>query len=144
MLDYARPNQVGFSTVVSLGSSAELDFGEILDYLVWDFRTEAILVYIEGIRDARRFLSALRAAARVKPVMVLKVGRHPVGSRAAQAHTGAMTGDDAVFDAALRRSGVVRPEHPHPAVQQPQGTVRAFPPARASVWRSSPMAAAPV
>ncbi|MDP5239861.1 GNAT family N-acetyltransferase [Uliginosibacterium sp. 31-16] len=108
VLDYARPNQVGFSTVVSLGSSAELDFGEILDYLVWDFRTEAILVYIEGIRDARRFLSSLRAAARVKPVMVLKVGRHPVGSRAAQAHTGSMTGDDAVFDAALRRSGVVR------------------------------------
>ena len=108
VLDYARPNQVGFSNVISLGVSAELDFGEILDYLVWDFRTEAILVYIEGIRDARRFLSAIRAAARAKPVMVLKVGRHPVGSRAAQAHTGARTGDDAVFDAALRRSGVIR------------------------------------
>jgi acetyltransferase len=108
VLDYARPSQVGFSNVVSLGASAELDFGEILDYMVWDFRTEAILVYIEGVRDARRFLSALRAAARVKPVMILKVGRHPVGSRAAQAHTGSMTGDDAVFDAALRRSGVVR------------------------------------
>lgn len=108
VLDYARPNQVGFSNIVSLGASAELDFGEVLDYLVWDYRTEAILVYIEGIRDARRFLSAIRAAARVKPVMVLKVGRHPIGSRAAQAHTGAVTGDDAVFDAALRRSGVVR------------------------------------
>lgn len=108
VLDYAKPNKVGFSTVVSLGSSAELDFGEILDYLVWDFRTESILVYIEGIRDARRFLSALRAAARVKPVMVLKVGRHPAGSRAAHAHTGAVAGDDAVFDAALRRSGVIR------------------------------------
>lgn len=108
VLDYARPNQVGFSNVISLGVSADLDFGEILDYLVWDFRTEAILVYIEGIRDARRFLSAIRAAARVKPVMVLKVGRHPVGSRAAQAHTGSVTGDDAVFDAALRRSGVIR------------------------------------
>ncbi len=108
VLDYAKPNRVGFSNVISLGVSADLDFGEVLDYLVWDFRTEAILVYIEGIRDARRFLSAIRAAARVKPVMVLKVGRHPVGSRAAQAHTGAVTGDDAVFDAALRRSGVVR------------------------------------
>lgn len=108
VLDYARPNQVGFSNVISLGVSAELDFGEILDYLVWDFHTEAILVYIEGIRDARRFLSAIRAAARAKPVMVLKVGRHPAGSRAAQAHTGARTGDDAVFDAALRRSGVIR------------------------------------
>lgn len=108
VLDYARPNRVGFSNVISLGVSAELDFGEILDYLVWDFRTEAILVYIEGIREARRFLSAIRAAARVKPVMVLKVGRHPVGSRAAHAHTGAVTGDDGVFDAALRRSGVIR------------------------------------
>lgn len=108
VLDYARPNQVGFSNVVSLGVTADLDFGEILDYMVWDFRTEAILVHIEGIRDARRFLSALRAAARVKPVMVLKVGRHPMGSRAAQAHSGTLTGDDAVFDAALRRSGVVR------------------------------------
>ncbi|MEC5387944.1 GNAT family N-acetyltransferase [Uliginosibacterium sp. H3] len=108
ILDYARPNQVGFSNVVSLGLSSDLDFGEILDYMVWDFRTESILLYIEGIRDARRFLSALRAAARAKPVLILKVGRHPVGLRAAQQHTGAVAGDDAVFDAALRRAGVIR------------------------------------
>jgi len=108
ILDYARPNQVGFSNVVSLGLSSDLDFGEILDYMVWDFHTESILLYIEGIRDARRFLSALRAAARAKPVMILKVGRHPVGLRAARQHTGAIAGDDAVFDAALRRSGVIR------------------------------------
>jgi acetyltransferase len=108
ILDYARPNQVGFSNVVSLGLSSDLDFGEILDYMVWDFRTESILLYIEGIRDARRFLSALRAAARAKPVMILKVGRHPVGLRAAAQHTGAVAGDDAVFDAALRRAGVIR------------------------------------
>jgi acetyltransferase len=108
ILDYAQPNQVGFSNVVSLGMSSDLDFGEILDYMVWDFRTESILLYIEGIRDARRFLSALRAAARAKPVMLLKVGRHPVGLRAAQVHTGVNAGDDAVFDAALRRAGVIR------------------------------------
>ncbi len=108
ILDYARPNQVGFSNVVSLGLSSDLDFGEILDYMVWDYRTESILLYIEGVRDARRFLSALRAAARAKPVMILKVGRHPVGTRAARQHTGAIAGDDAVFDAALRRSGVIR------------------------------------
>ncbi|WP_018606405.1 bifunctional acetyl coenzyme A synthetase (ADP forming), alpha domain/GNAT family N-acetyltransferase [Uliginosibacterium gangwonense] len=108
VLDYARANRLGFSCIVSLGVSAELDFGEVLDYLVSDYRTSAILVHVEGIRDARRFLSALRAAARVKPVMVLKAGRHPMASRAAQAHTGAITGDDAVFEAALRRSGVVR------------------------------------
>lgn len=108
VLDYAGPNHIGFSNVISLGVSSDLDFGEILDYLVWDFRTESILLYVEGVRDARRFLSALRAAARAKPVMVLKVGRHPVGSRAAFTHTGAMPGDDAVFDAALRRAGVIR------------------------------------
>lgn len=108
ILDYAQPNHIGFSNVVSLGLSSDLDFGEILDYMVWDNRTESILLYIEGVRSARRFLSALRAAARAKPVLLLKVGRHPVGSRAAHLHTGAIAGDDAVFDAALRRSGVVR------------------------------------
>lgn len=108
VLDYARANHLGFSSIVSLGVSADLDFGEILDYLASDYRTDAILVHIEGIRDARRFVSSLRAAARAKPVMVLKVGRHPVASRAAHAHTGSITGDDAVFEAVLRRCGVIR------------------------------------
>ncbi|MFT3736755.1 MAG: GNAT family N-acetyltransferase [Rhodocyclaceae bacterium] len=108
ILDYARPNQIGFSNVVSLGASSDLDFGEILDYMVWDYRTESILLYIEGIRNARRFLSAIRAAARAKPIMILKVGRHPQSLRAAQQHTRAVVGDDAVFDAALRRAGVIR------------------------------------
>lgn len=108
MLDWALPNKVGFSSVVSLGGSVDIDFGEIIDYLANDALTEHILLYIEGIRDARRFLSSLRAAARVKPVILMKVGRHPAGSRAAVSHTGAIVGMDDVFDAAARRSGVVR------------------------------------
>lgn len=107
-LDWAAPNEVGFSSVVSLGGSSDLDFGEIIDYLANDAKTEHILLYIEGIRDARRFLSSLRAAARVKPVIVMKVGRHPAGSRAAVSHTGAIVGTDDVFDAAIRRAGAVR------------------------------------
>ncbi len=108
ILDWAKPNNVGFSSVVSLGSSSDIDFGEVLEYMVSDSRTESIFMYVEGIRDARRFMSALRAAARAKPVLLIKVGRHPVASRAALLHSGVSTGDDAVFDAALRRAGVIR------------------------------------
>jgi acetyltransferase len=108
ILDWADKAMIGFTSVVSLGAAADVDFGEILDYLVADPQTEAILLYIEGIRDARRFMSALRVAARVKPVIALKVGRYASGSRAASSHTGALVGSDAVFDAALRRGGTVR------------------------------------
>jgi acetyltransferase len=108
MLDWATPNRVGFSCIASLGASTDVDFGEIVDYLVNDPLTEHILLYIEGVRDARRFMSALRAAARVKPVILMKVGRQPAGSRAAMSHTGALVGADDVFDAAVRRAGVVR------------------------------------
>ncbi len=108
VLDWAKPNGVGFSAVASLGASADIDFAEILDFLAQDYRTEAIVLYIEGIRNARRFMSALRAAARVKPVLVLKAGRRPETLRAIQLHGGLQPGDDKVFDAALRRSGVIR------------------------------------
>lgn len=108
VLDWAAANGVGFSTVVSTGISADLDFGEILDYLVADRETDSILLYIEGIHNARSFVSGLRAAARVKPVIALKVGRHAAGSKAVQSHTGALVGADDVFDAALSRAGVVR------------------------------------
>jgi len=92
LLDWARPNNIGFSSVVSLGGSADLDFGELIDYLTYDPKTQQILLYIEGIRSARRFVSALRAAARTKPVIVMKAGRHPTGVRAAVSHTGALVG----------------------------------------------------
>ncbi|TVO65759.1 bifunctional acetate--CoA ligase family protein/GNAT family N-acetyltransferase [Denitromonas ohlonensis] len=108
ILDWARPNNVGFSAVVSLGSSRDVDFGEALEFMISDPRTESIFLYVEGLRDARRFMSALRGAARVKPVLLIKVGRHPEASKAVLSHTGAQVGDDAVFDAAIRRAGVIR------------------------------------
>lgn len=108
MLDWAEANGLGFSSVISTGASADLDFGEVLDYLAHDPATKSILMYIEGIRDARRFMSALRATARVKPIVLLKVGRHEAGSKAVQSHTGALVGGDHVFDALVRRAGVVR------------------------------------
>ncbi len=108
MLDWAETNGIGFSSVISTGASADLDFGEILDYLAVDTQTRGILLYIEGIRDARRFMSALRATARFKPIVMVKVGRHATGAKAAMSHTGALVGSDAVFDALVRRAGVVR------------------------------------
>jgi acetyltransferase len=108
MLDWATPMGVGFSSVISLGGSTDLDFGEVIDYLAFDPSTSHILIYAEGVRDGRRLVSSLRAAARAKPVIVLKVGRHPAGSRAAVSHTGAIVGRDDVFDAVVKRTGVVR------------------------------------
>jgi acetyltransferase len=108
VLDWAKSNQIGFSSVISLGSTADIDFGEILDYLVYDNRTHYILLYIEGIRNSRRFMSALRSAARIKPIILLKAGRQAAGSAAVQLHSGMLAGSDVVFDAAVRRSGVVR------------------------------------
>ena len=108
VLDWAKSNKVGFSSVISLGSTADVDFGEILDYLVYDNRTHYILLYVEGIRNARRFMSALRSAARIKPILLLKAGRHAAGSAAVRVHSGMVAGSDTVFDAAIRRAGVVR------------------------------------
>lgn len=108
ILDWAIKNGVGFSTVVSLGASTALDVADVLDFLAQDRATQSIVVYLEGIRSARRFMSALRAAANVKPVFVLKAGRKPAGSTAALTHSGAIVGSDDVFDAALQRAGAVR------------------------------------
>ncbi|MEJ2256644.1 MAG: bifunctional acetate--CoA ligase family protein/GNAT family N-acetyltransferase [Woeseiaceae bacterium] len=108
ILDWAEQNSIGFSAVVSTGIGADLDFGDYLDYLVSDYRTHAILLYIEGISDSRRFMSSLRAAARMKPVIALKVGRHSAGAAASMSHTGALVGSDETFSAALSRSGVLR------------------------------------
>ncbi len=110
ILDWAEVNDIGFSTVISTGIAADLDFGDYLDYLVTDPKTDSILLYIEGIKDARRFMSGLRAAARTKPVIVLKVGRQAASAVASMSHTGALVGSDETFSAALDRSGVVRVE----------------------------------
>ncbi len=93
---------------MSLGDSIDVDFGDLLDYFAVDRRTRAILLYVESIRDARKFMSAARAAARVKPVLVVKAGRHEQGAKAARTHTGALAGSDAVYDAAFRRAGLLR------------------------------------
>src|SRR5579859_1322092 len=108
MLDWAEPRGIGFSHVVSLGDMADVDFGDMLDYLGEDSRTRAILLYVEGLTSARKFMSAARAAARRKPVLVVKVGRHAEGARAAASHTGALAGSDRVYDAAFRRAGMLR------------------------------------
>lgn len=108
ILDWAEARAVGFSGVISLGEAADVDFGDVLDYFALDEQTRSILLYVEGIRDARRFMSGLRVAARFKPVVVVKAGRHAEGSRAALSHTGALVGADDVFDAALMRAGAVR------------------------------------
>jgi acetyltransferase len=108
ILDWARANGVGFSTVISLGPNTAVDLPQALDFLAHDGQTQSILVYMEGIRQARRFMSALRAAAYAKPVVVMKAGRKPAGTHAALTHSGSIVGADDVFEAALRRAGVVR------------------------------------
>ncbi len=108
MLDWARSNGVGFSSVVSLGPHTSVDIAQALDFLANDAQTHSIVVYMEGISSARRFMSALRSAANAKPVVVLKAGRKLAGNEAAQTHSGAIVGSDDVFDAALRRAGAVR------------------------------------
>ncbi|MGM0542089.1 MAG: GNAT family N-acetyltransferase [Pseudomonadota bacterium] len=108
VLDWAEANDVGFSLVASTGDAADIDFGEILDYLASDSQTHSILLYIEGVTDARRFMSGLKAAARMKPVILLKSGRLPEGNLAAMSHTGAIVGGDDVFDSAIERAGAIR------------------------------------
>ena len=108
VLDWAKPQGIGFSHVVSLGDMADVDFGDMLDYLAADPGTESILLYIEAVTHARKFMSAARAAARSNPVVVVKAGRHAAGARAAASHTGALAGMDEVYDAAFRRAGMLR------------------------------------
>lgn len=108
ILDWAVARNIRFSSLFSLGNAIDLDFGNILDYLALDPHTQSILLYIESVHNARRFMSALRVAASKKPVVVVKAGREGEGSRAAISHTGALIGYDDVFDSALKRAGVVR------------------------------------
>ena len=108
MVEWAARRKVGFSGVVSLGDQIDVDLGDCLDYFALDRATRAILLYVESVSDARKFMSAARAAARAKPVVVVKSGRHAQGARAAATHTGALAGSDAVYDAAFRRAGLLR------------------------------------
>jgi len=108
VVDWAASRGIGFSHVVSLGDMADVDFGDLLDYLAGDPKSRALLLYMEAVTHAPKFLSAARRAARSKPVIVVKSGRSPGGARAAYSHTGALAGSDAAYDAAFRRSGLLR------------------------------------
>lgn len=110
VLDWTKSRGIGFSHLVSLGDHADVDFGDMLDWLASDASTRAILLYAESIESPRKFMSAARAAARNKPVIVVKAGRAGSGVKAAASHTGALAGSDVVIDAALRRAGLLRVE----------------------------------
>ena len=108
ILDWAQTHGVGFSHLISLGDMADVDFGDALDYLANQREARAILLYMEAVSDARKFMSAARAAARMKPVIVVKAGRYQQSAKAATSHTGALAGNDDVYDAAFRRAGMLR------------------------------------
>ena len=108
LVEWAALHGIGFSAIVSIGDAIDVDFADLLDYFAMDRSTRAILLYVESIKDARKFMSAARAAARAKPVLVVKSGRHAAGAKAAMTHTGALAGSDAVYDAAFRRAGFIR------------------------------------
>ncbi len=108
VLDWATARSIGFSHFASLGDMADVDFGDLLDYLANQIEVRGILLYIEAVTEARKFMSAARAASRLKPVIVIKSGRSPAAARAVASHTGALAGRDAVYDAAFRRAGMLR------------------------------------
>ena len=108
IVDWARGRRIGFSHIVSLGDMADADFGDLLDYLAGDAASRAIILYMESVTNAPKFMSAARRAARSKPVIVVKAGRSATGARAALSHTGALAGADAAYEAAFRRAGVLR------------------------------------
>ena len=108
VLDWAVGRGLGFSHIVSLGDMSDVDFGDLLDVLAQDQQTRSILLYVESIQAARKFMTAARIAARAKPVIVIKAGRSQSGAKAALSHTGALAGADAVYDAAFRRAGMLR------------------------------------
>lgn len=110
ILDWATHENIGFSNFVSVGSMIDVDFGDLIDYFGTDPKTRSILMYIEGITDARKFMSASRHFARTKPIIVVKAGKFGESAKAAASHTGSLTGDDMTYDAAFKRAGIVRVE----------------------------------
>jgi len=110
ILDWAIHENIGFSNFVSVGSMIDVDFGDLIDYFGTDPKTRSILLYIEGITNARKFMSAARHFARTKPIIVVKAGKFAESAKAASSHTGALTGEDLTYDAAFKRAGMVRVE----------------------------------
>ncbi|MFU8855531.1 MAG: GNAT family N-acetyltransferase [Deferrisomatales bacterium] len=108
VLDRAMAKKIGFSHFVSIGAMADVDFGDLIDYLGNQPDVDSILLYVEALTNIRKFMSAARAVSRVKPIIVVKAGRSAAGARAAASHTGSLVGDDEVYDAAFARAGVIR------------------------------------
>ena len=108
ILDWAIHENIGFSNFVSIGSMIDVDFGDLIDYFGTDPKTRSILMYIEGLTDARKFMSATRHFARTKPIIVVKTGKYTESAKAAASHTGSLTGEDIIYDAAFKRAGIVR------------------------------------
>ncbi len=108
LADWGVAQGIGFSHLISMGDMADVDFGDVLDMLARDYDTRAVLMYVEGVTQARKFMSAARGVARIKPVIVLKGGRHAAAAAATASHTGSMAGSAAVYDAAFARAGLVR------------------------------------
>lgn len=108
VVDWATQNGVGFSGIIGLGDKADVDFGDMLDYFAMDGHTRAILLYVETVKDARKFMSSARAAARAKPIVLIKAGRHSAGAEAAASRAGRLAGENAVYDAAFERAGLLR------------------------------------
>jgi acetyltransferase len=110
IVDWANHENIGFSTFVSVGSMIDVDFGDLIDYFGSDAKTKSIIMYIEGITDARKFMSAARHFARTKPIIVVKAGKFSESAKAAASHTGSLSGEDDIYDAAFKRAGIVRVE----------------------------------
>jgi acetyltransferase len=108
VLDWAIEGKIGFSSFISIGNSLDVDFGDLIDYLGEDQNTKSIILYVESISQARKFMTAARAFARTKPILAYKAGKFPESAQAAASHTGAMASEDAVYDAAFERIGIAR------------------------------------
>jgi acetyltransferase len=108
ILGWATQNHIGFSHFISVGTMADLDFADLIDYLGGETSAKSILIYMEGLTSPRRFMSAARAVSRIKPIILAKSGRSEAGARAAASHTGALAGMDEAYTAAFRRAGIIR------------------------------------
>ncbi len=108
ILDMSCKENIGFSHFISIGSMADVDFGDLIDYLGGSEEVSSIILYVESLTNAKKFMSAARAVSRIKPIIALKSGRSRAGAKAAASHTGAMAGEDDVYEAAFRRAGILR------------------------------------
>lgn len=108
VLDWSYEENIGFSYFVSIGNSMDVEFGDLIDYFGMDPQTKSIVLYVESISEARKFMTAARAFARRKPIIVYKAGRFPESAKAAASHTGAMASEDSIYDAVFQRAGIAR------------------------------------